>query len=550
MTTSAPGKVKILMARLGMTLFFGAFLAMGLLFLFLMGRDLIKTVATYSWKETPATILASSVTEAKKGNEPFSVAVSFKYQWEGRSYTSDRYQTSPETDSEYAKVYGQIVDLPTGTLTHCYVDPRDPGQAVLRRKSLGTAFFLLLPLVFIAMGGGMVAKIWIPFSLKAKPLSSQNTLGQGWGTLLGGVLFTLVGAGLLVLWFLPALNRSLASASWTETPCTVISSRVKSHKDSDGTTYSIDIFYRYKVDGKEFKSNAYGHFGGSSSGYKSKAKVVAKYREGTQQKCYVNPKNPAEAVLKPGVGWEVFLGLFPLLFLGVGIFLLFVSRKKSTGPQVISAQSLTPPGSVEVGALVLKAQAPPVARFFGILVFVLIWNGVVTVFLWDVVDGFRSGSPDWFLTLFMTPFVAIGLGGIGLLAYTALALTNPRCRLQVTPGVLLPGATSEVAWTVGGSAGRLQRLRVVLEGREEAIYRRGTSTCTDRHTFARIPVADVSSSLEIIQGEARFRVPEGVPPSFQASNNKIIWSFRVHGEIARWPDVLEEFEVTVTGGKS
>jgi hypothetical protein len=52
------------------------------------------------------------------------------------------------------------------------------------------------------------------------------------------------------------------------------------------------------------------------------------------------------------------------------------------------------------------------------------------------------------------------------------------------------------------------------------------------------------------QGEARFQVPEGVPPSFQAGNNRIIWTLRIYGEIPRWPDVHEEFEVTMTGGKS
>lgn len=532
------------------TLFFGVFLAMGLFFLVVMARDFLGTAATYSWKEVPATILSSAVKEENKGDEPFTVAVSFRYQWEGRSYTSERYQTSPYSEDNYTEAYAKIAELPAGTLTYCYVDPKDPGQAVLRRKSLGMALMLLLPLVFVAVGGGGIVATWKKFPSRPRPESSENERGKRWVTLLAGIVFAAIGLAFFTLWYLPSLSRSLASSGWTETPCTVISSRVKSHKGKDGTTYSVDIFYRYQVNGKEYKSNAYGHFGGSSSGYKPKAKIVAQYPAGAKKVCYVNPKNPAVAVLKPGAGWEVLLGLLPLAFLGVGIFLLLAARKTEVAPAGHSPGSLSPmlPGETE-GAL-LKAQGPPLARFFGILIFVLFWNGVVAVFLWDIVDGFRSGSPDWFLTLFLTPFVVIGIGGIGMLAYSALALANPRCRLEVTPALLRPGAMPEVVWTLTGAAGRVERLRIVLEGREEAVYRRGTSNCTDRHTFARIPVADVSSGLEIVQGSARFRVPEGVPPSFQATHNKIIWTFRVHGEIARWPDVIEEFEVTMGGGKS
>jgi hypothetical protein len=34
--------------------------------------------------------------------------------------------------------------------------------------------------------------------------------------------------------------------------------------------------------------------------------------------------------------------------------------------------------------------------------------------------------------------------------------------------------------------------------------------------------------------------------SFSANNNKIIWTLTVKGEISRWPDVDESFDVTVS----
>ena len=47
---------------------------------------------------------------------------------------------------------------------------------------------------------------------------------------------------------------------------------------------------------------------------------------------------------------------------------------------------------------------------FGTLAFCVIWNGIVAVFVVMAVRGHLAGQPDWFLTLFIIPFVLIGLG--------------------------------------------------------------------------------------------------------------------------------------------
>lgn len=545
---SSPGIV----GKLGISLFFAAFLAMGLFFLVLLCGEVGKILGTYTWKETAATILGSSVGEKKGASDPFFAEVSFRYQWEGRSYISDKYHSSPKGFDEYDTVQAQISGIPKGAATVCYVNPKNPAEAILRREGLGIAFFLLLPLVFIAVGGGGIYGTWAARSARQKALSSPggSGLGRG-GTLLFGGVFAAVGGGVLVFWFLPALAKSVASTRWTETPCTVISSRVKEHSDSDGATYSVDIFYRYTVDGREYKSNRYGSLGGSSSGYRGKAAVVAKYPAGSQRVCYVNPKNPNEVLLKRGVGWELLFGLIPVVFLGAGVLLMASSRKKSgrLSPDrtALPAQALEATPSSEPRDL--KVRTSPLGRLIGVVVFALIWNGVVAVFLWNVIGDARRGSPDYFLMVFLTPFVLIGLGTLAAVGYCAMALMNPRCRLRVTPAVLHPGETLEVAWSFSGSVQRLQRLRIVLEGREEATYRRGTSNYTDRHAFARLAVTEVTQGLEMAQGEARCRLPEGVPPGFHAPNNKIVWTLKIHGEIPHWPDVNEEYEITVvTGG--
>ena len=113
--------------------------------------------------------------------------------------------------------------------------------------------------------------------------------------------------------------QSTAARHWVETPCRVLSSEVKYHSGSKGGTYSEEIAYAYQVDGREYHSDRYQFLRFSSSGRQAKANVVAKYPRGRQAVCYVNPKNPLEAVLNRGfapVGWFAF---FPLVFVGVGM---------------------------------------------------------------------------------------------------------------------------------------------------------------------------------------------------------------------------------------
>jgi hypothetical protein len=126
--------------------------------------------------------------------------------------------------------------------------------------------------------------------------------------------------GLVATWFLllRPLKKVCDARQWPATPCTVLSSEVKSHSDSDGTTYSVHIVYRYTAGGSEHQADRYDFMGGSSSGYNSKAAIVRRYPPGKEAVCYVNPHDPHDAVLEPQFTPMMLIGLFPLLFVAVG----------------------------------------------------------------------------------------------------------------------------------------------------------------------------------------------------------------------------------------
>jgi hypothetical protein len=347
----------------------------------------------------------------------------------------------------------------------------------------------------------------------------------------------------LFFWYLPSLGQSVGSFGWEETPCTIVSSRVVEVDSDDGTTYRVDIRYRYLFGEKEYQSNRYTSFGGSSSGRTGKEKIVARHPPGSAAVCYVDPSSPHRAVLVRGVGWEAALGLLPLAFIGVGLAVAFGGASRRA--VVATACDLTADLSE---SRELRSRTSRTGRLLGIVLFTVFWNGIVAVFLYQVFEDWQNGRQPWGLSLFLTPFVLVGLGAFVAVAHALMALTNPRVSLVVTPAVLQAGRDFDVAWKLSGSASRLSHFRITLEGREEATYQRGTSSYTDRHVFARLMVAEASSALEMVEGSARRRLPDGLPPGFASANNKILWTLRVHGPIPRWPDVSEEFEVTVVGG--
>jgi len=184
-------------------------------------------------------------------------------------------------------------------------------------------------------------------------------------------------------------------------------------------------------------------------------------------------------------------------------------------------------------------------KLIAVILIALFWNGIVSVFVVQVIKGWRSGHAELFLTVFMIPFVLVGLGLLGGIVYSFLALFNPRPRLLVTPGTVPLGGTFRVQWEIAGRTEVLESLKLRLEGREEATYRRGTDTLTDKSVFADIEIARLTPSGEMRSGSRNVLIPAGLMHSFVAKNNKIVWTIKLHGEITRWPDVKEEFPMIV-----
>jgi len=387
------------------------------------------------------------------------------------------------------------------------------------------------------------------------PRSRRGTSQQmspGCGVVFG-LLFVI--PGLLIIYFLSVrpLLKVRDAKNWERAPAVVLSSSVQTHRGSDSTTYSIQIEYEYELEGRTRRSDRYNFVGGSSSGYDSKKRVVDQYPAGHRFEAYVNPRNPGEAVIDPGFNWFfaamfAFGAVFALAGTAVAVSSLRggASRRSPAGRGAGSDPNLPAPQEHDGrGNILLKPETGPWAKVAGMLFITLFWNGIVSVFLLQAVNGWRSGNGEWFLTLFLIPFVLVGLGFLLGFFYALLAAFNPRVLLLLSPGSPRPGDTFSLDWEFLGSTNRLRNFTIVLEGAELATYRRGTNSYTDENVFFRRTLAVKDDRLSMGADTVRVTLPPDLMHTLSAVNNKIIWRLKVHGTIDFWPDLSMSYPLVV-----
>ena len=197
-----------------------------------------------------------------------------------------------------------------------------------------------------------------------------------------------------------------------------------------------------------------------------------------------------------------------------------------------------------------KSATSNVGRIVGMAIFALIWNGIVSVFVVLIVQGWMAGDKPIGLTLFISIFVAAGIGIVMGLVYQIMRAFNPSVELQSSASVLTPGQSLEIPFRVVGKLEKLQKLTFSLTAMEEVRYRRGTDTVTDRHEVFKELLFEESSAMMMSQGVVNLAIPYGAMHSFDSSNNKFMWWLKVHGEIRRWPDLSETYTLSVVAAEA
>jgi hypothetical protein len=182
-------------------------------------------------------------------------------------------------------------------------------------------------------------------------------------------------------------------------------------------------------------------------------------------------------------------------------------------------------------------------------IFTLLWNAMVSVLLVLATRNYVTGQQDWYLTALIVPFAAIGVlsiyyGARLLLLTTAIGPTS----LEISDHPIYPGQHYRVYLTQAGRL-RVQRLRVSLLCHEEATYRQGTDTRTERRVVFE-QVVFSRENFEILPGipyeeEIDLHFPADVMHSFQSDHNAVQWRIVVRASVDRWSNFERTFPLVV-----
>ena len=541
------------------------FTGFGLFITVVVAIDWLQAVDTFFWQQTTCTIDSSQTIERPEYGD-FALEVSYHYQHGGQQFVADRYRHGGNGFDAIADAQRQAARYEAGTTTPCWVDPDDPEDAYLLRANLWRGLWIFLPLIFVAIGGGMLWFLYGPpppapsaADANALPVAEKVKPWKAGALMIGffGIFF-LFGVGFLIPVFIWPTLEVVEARAWQPVACEILSSEVESHTGDDSVTYSIETLYRYEIDGREHLSSRYQFMGGSSSGYEAKAAAVAEIPAGARLTCYVNPEDPFDAVIERGFTGDYLFGLIPLLFALVGlggmIFAVAAMRSmkkdaaKPSWPEksyvrLSDSASTPPPGPIK-----LEPRMGPFGKLGCAASLALFWNGIVSVFVWVLISEWRTGARDWFLVLFLIPFVLIGLLLLAGIPYGLLALVNPRPRLRLSPGIVRAGQPFEIDWSFRGAASRITGLKLWLESSktttETEIHDSGGSIRTNTDVMDTIEILEHGPEASLEFGSVSFTIPEDALPTSEG-DEAISWKVKLQGVINYWPDVNEEYEIQV-----
>jgi hypothetical protein len=105
------------------------------------------------------------------------------------------------------------------------------------------------------------------------------------------------------------------------------------------------------------------------------------------------------------------------------------------------------------------------------------------------------------------PFQLIGLALIVAVPHQVLALANPRPTITMSAAGVPVGGSLTFEWQLSGSTSRVSVLRLTLEGREEARYRRGTDTHVDTNVFHTARIVETTDAMGTRAARPRFALP-------------------------------------------
>ena len=202
----------------------------------------------------------------------------------------------------------------------------------------------------------------------------------------------------------------------------------------------------------------------------------------------------------------------------------------------------------------LPPSNSPGWRLLAMTVFALVSSGVACVLTVWAVKSHLLGRPEWFLSLFLLPYLATVVWSAHYLVRLILIHTGMGpTTLEISDHPLLPGRVYQVALSQAGQIS-VRSLQLALVCEEEATYHQGTDIRTEVRVvyqqsllkccdFKIDPATSFHQSCDVL-------IPANAMHSFQTPHNGVRWKLVVQGQVEGWPEFERGFVIVVYPGEA
>lgn len=257
---------------------------------------------------TASCVVAASAVEVSEGYRPYRFRVEYAYPWLGREYTGAVYREDFRGTFDIAEADRLARAYPVGGIRRCHVNPARPDESVLEPDDPR------LPLAIVA--------VMVPAGLY---LLLAFTRGERAVAGITGPFLMAMGLGGFGALFAPSLAAGWAARAYVPTPCTVADARVRSethHGLLTITAWWPDVVYSYRVGGATYRANTVNASSVGSPWYYGARRTADDYPAGAAATCYVDPADPARAVLDRSFSDTQLFGVWPLVIAALGAYTL------------------------------------------------------------------------------------------------------------------------------------------------------------------------------------------------------------------------------------
>jgi len=388
----------------------------------------------------------------------------------------------------------------------------------------------------------------------------------GWAaeTIFFAVVFLLGCLGAAVLVANLALPEWEVNHHFAATTGTVLRKRIGNKQLGDQTLFRPEVQIEYEIDGRVFRVWTYDIHVMDGRGYTAdRGEVTAaleRFAVGESYRVFFDPEEPGRAVVIRGTSWWLWVTLLvPLSFIIIGAFGLVYcvavwgksAERRAARRQVeqpvpvaVADPGKPPPGIPPAAAVTdspgthLAFRLPVVETGTWSMVAWMAasvgWNVIVATLAMVALRGHLRGRPDWVLTVFLVPFLAVGLVWIAALARWLLSSGVAGLTLvEISDQPVVPGREYRLLVSQGGRM-KVNCLTVLLECHERAVFRQGTDTrsetrCVYRKRLFQREGFEITAGVPF-EATCTLQVPAGAMHSFKSAHNEVSWKIVVEAK--------------------